>query len=84
AAPPDDGTDAAAPWARLSDDPLAERAAAAAGPAPGAGPPGAAVPDERPRALLLDLAAHGEPLTDPLGPGLPEQAAQLAREPLLA
>ncbi|HBF80968.1 MAG TPA: hypothetical protein DD420_13880, partial [Streptomyces sp.] len=27
---------------------------------------------------------HGEPLTDPLGPGLPEQAAQLAREPLLA
>lgn len=84
AASPDDGADEAEQWARLYDDPLAELAAAAAGTAPGAVPPGAAFPDERPRALLLDLAAHGEPLTDPLGPGLPEQAAQLAREPLLA
>lgn len=84
AGPPDAPADEAERWARLYADPLAELATAAAGTAPGATPPGAAFPDERPAALLRDLAAHGEPLAGPLGPGLAEQAARLARDPLLA
>ncbi|MEK8145749.1 hypothetical protein NKH18_44165 [Streptomyces sp. M10(2022)] len=43
--------------------------------------PGAAFPDERPKALLLGLAARGEERADVLGPGLAQAAAELARSP---
>ncbi|MFD9540074.1 hypothetical protein [Streptomyces sp. NPDC060022] len=81
---PDEQGDEVEEWARLYDDPTAELATAAAGATVRVTAPGAAFPDERPRALLLDVAAHGEPLADLLGPGLPQAAARLARDPLLA
>ncbi|MDF6046375.1 hypothetical protein LRD69_30475 [Streptomyces sp. JH14] len=80
---PGEQGDEAEEWARLYEDPLAELATAAAGASAGVTPPGAAFPDERPRALLLDLAAHGEPRAELLGPGFSEAAAGLARNPLL-
>lgn len=70
-------------WARLYEDPHAELAAASAGAGPRVTPPGAAFPEERPRALLRELAAHGEPRAGAIGPGLPEAAAGLTRSPLL-
>ncbi|MFJ8863440.1 hypothetical protein ACIRD8_34110 [Streptomyces sp. NPDC102451] len=70
-------------WARLYDDPSAELATAAAGAAGRATPPGAAFPDERPRAVLLDIAARGEPAAGLPAPGLRQAAAELARSPLL-
>ncbi|WP_406423307.1 hypothetical protein OH809_06405 [Streptomyces sp. NBC_00873] len=81
---PGDPGDEAEEWARLYDDPTAELALAAAGATAAATPPGAAFPDERPRALLLELAAEGEERADRMGPGLAQAAAQLARSPLLA
>ncbi|MFI6059247.1 hypothetical protein [Streptomyces sp. NPDC051286] len=81
---PGDPGDEAEGWARLYDDPTAELALAAAGATAGAIPPGAAFPDERPRALLLELAAKGEERADRMGPGLAQAAAQLARSALLA
>ncbi|MEU5718689.1 hypothetical protein AB0G71_23545 [Streptomyces sp. NPDC020403] len=77
------GQDQAQEWARLYDDPWAELATAAAGAAGRVTPPGAAFPDERPRALLLELAAQGEPGSGPFAPGVREAAARLARTPLL-
>ncbi|MDF6017664.1 hypothetical protein [Streptomyces sp. JH34] len=79
---PDDG-DETEGWARLYQDPTAELATASAGAGPRVTPPGAAFPDERPRALLRRLAAEGEPAAGALGPGLSEAAAGLARSPLL-
>ncbi|MCX4965890.1 hypothetical protein OHA98_13780 [Streptomyces sp. NBC_00654] len=78
---PEDGTEA---WARLYEDPTAELALAAAGAAARVTPPGAAFPDERPRALLTGLAARGEDRAGKLGPGLERAAAELARSHLLA
>ena len=82
AADPDE-SDETQEWARLYADPSAELATAAAGVAGHATPPGAAFPDERPRAVLLEIAARGVPGADPLAPGLHEAAAALARSPLL-
>ncbi|MEV8225306.1 hypothetical protein AB0P41_04420 [Streptomyces sp. NPDC079167] len=78
-----DGRDDVEEWARLYDDPTAELAAAAAAGSGRPTPPGAAFPDERPRALLLDIAARGEPGAEALAPWLREAAAELARSPLL-
>lgn len=76
--------DDAEEWARLYRDPSAELATAAAGVAGRAAPPGAAFPDERPRAVLLDIAARGVTgAAGPLAPRIREAAAELARSPLL-
>ncbi|MFD9421774.1 MULTISPECIES: hypothetical protein [unclassified Streptomyces] len=81
---PGEPGDEADGWARLYDDPRCELALAAAGAAARLTPPGAAFPDERPRALLADLAVRGEEQAEQLGPGLARAAADLARSPLLA
>ncbi|MFC8228105.1 hypothetical protein [Streptomyces sp. NPDC057287] len=78
-----DAGDEAEEWARLYDDPTAELALAGAGAGPRTTPPGAAFPGERPRSVLRELAAHGEPRAGAVGAGLPEAAAELARSPLL-
>ncbi|MFB8117384.1 hypothetical protein ACFQ6U_04665 [Streptomyces sp. NPDC056465] len=75
--------DEAEVWARLYDDPSAELAAAATGAARRVTPPGAALPGERPRALLHGLAARGTAGDGRPVPGLAEAAAGLARSPLL-
>ncbi|WP_406144226.1 hypothetical protein [Streptomyces sp. NBC_01012] len=79
----DDQVDEVAEWARLYDDPSAELVTAAAGASGRETPPGAAFPDERPRAVLREIAAQGEPGAGPLPAGLDEAAAELARTPLL-
>ncbi|KPC79219.1 hypothetical protein [Streptomyces sp. NRRL S-4] len=79
---PDD-SDEAEEWARLYEDPSAELATAAAGAGPRVTAPGAAFPDERPRALLRGIAGDTELGAGALGPGLPLAAAELARSPLL-
>ncbi|MFH9613135.1 alpha/beta fold hydrolase [Streptomyces pratensis] len=79
---PDDG-DGTEEWARLYEDPTAELVTVPGGAGPRVTPPGAAFPDERPRSLLREIAARGEPRADALGPGLPEAAAELARSALL-
>ncbi|MEV0010624.1 hypothetical protein AB0M10_02325 [Streptomyces sp. NPDC051840] len=70
-------------WARLYEDPTAELVVAAAGGGARITAPGAAFAGERPRALLRDVAARGEPAAGPLGAGIREAATQLAGSPVL-
>ncbi|MEU1485584.1 hypothetical protein [Streptomyces sp. NPDC005752] len=78
-----DDSDETEEWARLYEDPSAELATAAAGASPRVTAPGAAFPDERPRAVLREIAAEGVCRADALGPELTREAAELARSPLL-
>jgi hypothetical protein len=78
-----DSADAVAEaWARLYREPTSELALAAAGSGAVVTPPGAAFPDERPRALLGQLASRADEFGE-LGPGIDEAALALARDPLL-
>lgn len=81
-APADRADEEAEAWARLYREPTSELALAAAGSGTVVTPPGAAFPDERPRALLGQLASQAGEF-DEIGPGLDEAARTLARDPLL-
>ncbi|MPY59605.1 alpha/beta fold hydrolase [Streptomyces spongiae] len=74
-------------WAELYRDPLAELALAAAGSRTRAElPPGAPLPDERPRALLSALAGQVDAIETGaglVGAGLAAAVTELSRSPLL-